>query len=167
MTQKLIAFTLLVLGTSFAQQTKTATPASLAAATKLANDQLADKKIVELINVRWTVEKREVDGRERYITDAGEAERALQSNIRNQSLDIIENFANAVARGHAGNTEICKASLILDAAMKRWIETQLGSKASTERKQYEVDEQLRTPGIQLLYSTIGKCTLLQPWVTAK
>ncbi len=167
MTQKLIAFTLLVLGTSFAQQTKPATPAALAATAFLANEQLADKKIDELANVRWTVEKREVE-RERYILDAGEAERALQSSIRNESHDIIQNFANAVEQGHAGFAETCKAASLLDAAMKRRIEKQLGFiHLTADRKQYEAEELLRTPGVEILYSTIGKCTALRPWIIGK
>jgi len=125
---------------------------------------LADEAVKQLLEVRNKLER--VEPKQETPSFGGRsAEQELQRRVRMAAGDIIQNFAGFINRHHPSQQEICAGTKLLDAAMKRHLERQLGPTTSPGRKGYEVEELLRlNPGVEMLYTTIGSCAALQPWI---
>lgn len=162
MTKKLVVLTLTVLGALCAQGTKPVQPTI-----QITAAMLADAAVQQLLDVRNKVESKEKGAT--YPTGHRpsdlEFELIIQRRVRMAAEDIISNFASRINQHHASPQEVCAGTKLLDAAFKRYLDNKLGQNASQGRKGYEVEELFRTqPAIQMLYTNIGYCSALAPWL---
>lgn len=135
------------------------------------NAQLADEALRQLLESQGKIEKVWQGKLFPLSTTPDEREAFTKARVKSETLlaanDIIFNFAHRVSGHYPSRQEVCAGIKLLDAAVKRHLDTQPWAKFSPTRKNFEVGEFLRRePAVELVYTGMGTCALL-PWIEKK
>jgi hypothetical protein len=155
---------LMALG-ALAQPAKTTNPKTTQA--QAATAPIADEAVQALLGARNRIETEE----RAAVYPAGrkpggnEFEANVQRRTHMLANDIIRNFARDIGQHSPSQQEICSGAKLLDAAVRRYLDGKVGPNASPNRKGYVVGMFLwDNPAVGTVYTTIGECVALQPWI---